>query len=59
MSETAARVHGPMPDATRAACGRKSTPIDHTWKTVTCGDCHAARRADEEAAALRGEPCAA
>lgn len=48
MGEKAARVHGPM-EGTRAACGRREVIIDDTWTRVTCGDCHAARRADEAA----------
>lgn len=48
------KIHGPM-DGSRAACGRsKGATIDHRWSTVTCDDCKAARRADEEQLALAG-----
>ncbi len=33
----------------RAYCGRKAKTTDKNWKSVTCVDCHAARRADQEA----------
>ncbi|MDQ1127587.1 hypothetical protein QE428_002620 [Microbacterium sp. SORGH_AS 505] len=33
----------------RAYCGRKNKDTTKIWKAVTCADCHAARRADEEA----------
>lgn len=32
----------------RSYCGRKDFPTE-VWGKVTCADCHAARRADEEA----------
>jgi len=44
-----AKCHGPMGDG-RAACGRRTTPIDETWARVTCKDCLAAARADQLAA---------
>lgn len=47
------KIHGPMEGA-RAACGRKVATIDHSWSTVTCDDCNAARRADEAQLALAG-----
>ncbi|MDD7930096.1 hypothetical protein [Microbacterium thalli] len=33
----------------RAYCGRKTKNTEKDWNRVTCVDCHAARRADEEA----------
>ncbi|MFH8253080.1 hypothetical protein ACH3VR_22120 [Microbacterium sp. B2969] len=51
MSES--KIHGPM-EGGRAACGRRATTIDHSWVTVTCEDCKAARRADEAQLALAG-----
>lgn len=48
------KVHGPM-EGTRAACGRsKVASIDHTWSTVSCDDCKAARRADQAELFLAG-----
>lgn len=34
----------------RAYCGRSSTKRTPSWDDVTCSECRAARRADEEAA---------
>lgn len=48
------KIHGPL-EGSRAACGRsKVATIDHSWSTVTCDDCKAARRADEAQLALAG-----
>jgi len=33
----------------RGYCGRKSKTPEADWSTVTCSECHAARRADEQA----------
>lgn len=51
MSES--KIHGPM-EGSRAACGRRDSVIDHSWVTVTCEDCKAARRSDEAQLALAG-----
>lgn len=40
-------IHAPNVDARRAYCGRKTKNTDD-WQRVTCEDCKAARRADEE-----------
>lgn len=42
------RVCAPDIDKGRAYCGRKNSRTD-VWARVTCADCQAARRADEEA----------
>ena len=47
------KIHGHL-EGSRAACGRKVAPIDHSWSTVTCDDCKATRRADEAQLALAG-----
>ena len=44
MSES--KIHGPM-EGSRPACGRRDSAIDHSWASVTCEDCNAARRSDE------------
>ncbi|GAA4762450.1 hypothetical protein GCM10023351_01090 [Microbacterium gilvum] len=46
----AARVCGPTQDPSRGYCGRKATGAKRAtgWNEVTCADCMAARRADEE-----------
>lgn len=41
------RVCAPNTDTGRAYCGRKNNRTD-VWDRVTCTDCKAARRADEE-----------
>jgi len=47
------KIHGPM-EGSRAACGRRDAAIDHSWATVTCDDCKAARRSDEAQLAFAG-----
>lgn len=47
------KIHGPM-EGSRAACGRRDPTIDHSWATVTCEDCKAARRSDEAQLTLVG-----
>jgi hypothetical protein len=42
------RACAPDIDKGHAYCGRKNTRTD-VWDRVTCADCQAARRADEEA----------
>jgi hypothetical protein len=42
------RLCGPGAETGRAYCGRRSTEVVD-WDAVTCDDCLAARRADEEA----------
>ncbi|MEV8023684.1 hypothetical protein [Microbacterium sp. NPDC080220] len=44
----AADTHGASEIAGRAYCGRKAKTTEKSWTTVTCADCQAARRADEE-----------
>ena len=41
------RVCAPNVDTGKAYCGRRGERTG-TWDQVTCADCHAARRADEE-----------
>lgn len=40
-------IHAPNLGTGRAYCGRKTKNTDE-WARVTCKDCQAARRADEE-----------
>lgn len=42
------RICAPNIETGRAYCGRKNKRTD-VWERVTCSDCHAAARADEEA----------
>jgi hypothetical protein len=32
----------------RSYCGRRSPHVSHLWDAVTCADCQAAHRADQE-----------
>lgn len=46
----AEQLHAPGREKGRAYCGRRNVKLAAKWDDVTCPDCGAAYRADEEAA---------